>query len=83
MCIRDRHNKKFALKENDLVHYISNKDKFEDGKIYIPGEGYHTDHSNDISPPKATILHAKLLPSYGVIPNLLICILYIINYPMI
>ena len=60
-----QHNKKFALKENDLVHYISNKDKFEDGKIYIPGEGYHTDHSNDISPPKATILHAKLLPSYG------------------
>ncbi len=47
-----QHNKKFALKENDLVHYISNKDKFEDGKIYIPGEGYHTDHSNDISPPK-------------------------------
>ncbi len=60
-----QHNKKFALKENNFVHYISNKDKFEDGKIYIPGEGYHTDHSNDLNPPKATILHAKSLPSYG------------------
>ena len=63
--IFDQHNKKFALKENNLVHYISNKDKFEDGKIYIPGEGYHTDHSNDLNPPKATILHAKKLPSFG------------------
>ena len=63
--IFNQHNKKFALKENNLVHYISNKDKFEDGKPYIPGEGYHTDHSNDLRPPKATILHAKLLPSIG------------------
>ena len=63
--IFDQHNKKFSLKENSLVHYISNKDKFEDGKIYIPGEGYHTDHSNDLNPPKATILHAKKLPSFG------------------
>ena len=60
-----QHNNKFALKENNLVHYISNKDKFEDGKIYIPGDGYHTDHSNDLNPPKATILHAKSLPSHG------------------
>ena len=63
--IFEQHNKKFALKENPLVHYISNQDKFEDGKIYIPGEGYHTDHSNDPSPPKATVLHAKQVPSFG------------------
>ena len=60
-----QHNSRFSLKENTKVHYISNKDKFEDGKIYIPGEGFHTDHSNDITPPKATILHAKKIPSYG------------------
>ena len=54
-----QHNSRFSLKENTKVHYISNKDKFEDGKIYIPGEGFHTDHSNDLTPPKATILHAK------------------------
>ena len=63
--IFEQHNKKFALKDNNLVHYISNEDKFEDGKVYIPGEGYHTDHSNDHTPPKATILHAKLIPSFG------------------
>ena len=63
--IFEQHNKKFALKDNNLVHYISNQDKFEDGKTYIPGEDYHTDHSNDKNPPKATILHAKQLPSFG------------------
>jgi len=63
--IFNQHNKKFALKENNMVHYISNQDKFDDGKPYIPGEGYHTDHSNDKNPPKATILHAKSLPSIG------------------
>ena len=60
-----QHNSRFSLKENAKVHYISNKDKFEDGKIYIPGEGFHTDHSNDICPPKATILLAKEIPSFG------------------
>ena len=60
-----QHNSKFSLKENPLVHYISNQDKFSDGKIYIPGEGFHTDHSNDKKPPKATILLSKEIPSYG------------------
>ena len=46
-----------------MVHYISNQDKFENGKIYIPGEGFHTDHSNDIEPPKATF--SKEIPSFG------------------
>ena len=60
-----QHNSKFSLKENPLVHYISNEDKFPDGKVYIPGEGFHTDHSNDKKPPKATILLSKEIPSYG------------------
>ena len=60
-----QHNSKFSLKENPLVHYISNQDKFSDGKIYIPGEGFHTDHSNDKKPPKATILLSKEIPSFG------------------
>ena len=64
-AIFKQHNSRFSLKENPLVHYISNQDKFEDGKIYIPGEGFHTDHSNDIHPPKATILLAKEIPSFG------------------
>jgi taurine dioxygenase len=48
-----------------MIHYISNQDRFEDGTIYIPGEGYHTDHSNDAKPPKATALHAVNLPKSG------------------
>ena len=35
------------------------------GKYYIAGETFHTDHSNDPVPPKATTLHPITLPSYG------------------
>lgn len=61
----EQHNKKFALPECPKVHYISNQDRFPDGRRYIPGEGYHTDHSNAEEPPKATLLHAVKLPSSG------------------
>src|SRR5262249_41375826 len=47
------------------IHYISNQDFYPDGKRYIPGEGYHTDHSNAAAPPKATVLHAVRLPDRG------------------
>lgn len=60
-----QHNSRFAVPECPLVHYISNQNKLEDGRIYIPGEGYHTDHSNDTIPPKATALHAVKLPATG------------------
>lgn len=60
-----QHNARFALPDCPSVHYISNQDKFADGKRYIPGEGFHTDHSNDVRPPKATVLHAIKLPSRG------------------
>jgi taurine dioxygenase len=60
-----QHNSRFAVPECPAIHYISNQDKLEDGRTYIPGEGYHTDHSNDAEPPKATALHAVKLPSSG------------------
>ena len=60
-----QHNPRFAVPECPQIHYISNQDKFEDGRVYIPGEGYHTDHSNDSEPPKATALHAVKLPKTG------------------
>ena len=60
-----QHNSRFQVPECPLIHYISNQDTFEDGKVYIPGEGYHTDHSNDARPPKATTLHAVKLPKTG------------------
>ena len=60
-----QHNSRFALPECRLVHYISNQDFYPDGRRYIPGEGYHTDHSNAVCPPKATVLHAVSLPDRG------------------
>ena len=60
-----QHNTRFALPECPQIHYISNQDKFPDGTRYIPGEGYHTDHSNDARPPKATVLYAVTLPDRG------------------
>jgi taurine dioxygenase len=60
-----QHNPRFALPECPLVHYISNEDFYPDGRRYIPGEGYHTDHSNAAAPPKATVLHAVHLPDRG------------------
>ena len=60
-----QHNTRFALPDCPLIHYISNQDRFPDGRRYIPGEGWHTDHSNDAMPPKATVLHAITLPDRG------------------
>ena len=60
-----QHNSRFALPDCPLVHYISNQDFYPDGRRYIPGEGFHTDHSNAACPPKATILHAVSLPDSG------------------
>jgi taurine dioxygenase len=60
-----QHNSHFAVPECPAIHYVSNQDKTEEGKVYIPGEGYHTDHSNHPEPPKATALHAVKLPNTG------------------
>jgi taurine dioxygenase len=60
-----QHNTQFAIAEAPEIHYISNQDRLPDGTRYIPGEGWHTDHSNDTRPPKATVLHAVTLPDRG------------------
>jgi len=46
------------------VYYVSN-DHIVNGKRIIPGETFHTDHSNHPTPPKATTLFAVSLPSRG------------------
>jgi taurine dioxygenase len=46
------------------VDYVSN-DEFNNGRRIIPGETFHTDHSNHPCPPKATTLFAVELPSSG------------------
>ncbi len=46
------------------LDYVSN-DEIVDGRRIIPGETFHTDHSNHPRPPKATMLFAVELPSAG------------------
>jgi len=46
------------------VYYVSN-DEIVNGRRIIPGETFHTDHSNHPRPPKATTLFAVELPSAG------------------
>jgi len=58
-------NTRFAIGDCPEIHYISNRDTFPDGRRYIPGDGWHTDHSNAARPPKATVLHAVELPDAG------------------
>jgi taurine dioxygenase len=60
-----QHNARYKIPDCPMAHYISNQDTYADGTRYIPGEGYHTDHSNDAYPPKATVLHAVTLPDHG------------------
>jgi taurine dioxygenase len=60
-----QHNTRFAIEACPQIHYVSNLDRFPDGRPYIPGEGWHTDHSNAVRPPKATVLHAVKLPDEG------------------
>jgi taurine dioxygenase len=46
------------------VCYVAN-DEFVNGRRIIPGETFHTDHSNHPAPPKATTLFAVQLSSHG------------------
>jgi taurine dioxygenase len=46
------------------IYYVSN-DEVLNGRRIIPGESFHTDHSNHPRPPKATMLFAVELPSRG------------------
>jgi taurine dioxygenase len=64
-AIFPQQNTKFAIPDCPQIHYVSNQDRFPDGRRYIPGDGWHTDHSNAVRPPKATVLHAVQLPDKG------------------
>jgi taurine dioxygenase len=46
------------------MSYVTNEEFLGDQRL-IPGETFHTDHSNHPAPPKATILYPISLPSHG------------------
>jgi taurine dioxygenase len=53
------------LPECPQVHSISNEDRKPDGTAYVPGNGWHIDHTNAKQPPKAIMLYAVQLPDRG------------------
>jgi taurine dioxygenase len=62
--LQPHHQKELHVPGHPDVSYVSN-DVFSNGKRIIPGETFHTDHSNHPRPPKATMLFAVALPSSG------------------
>ena len=64
--VMEQQLKDFVLPDFPLVGYNSTKDlPSKNGKLQVRGENYHTDHSNDLAPPRATSLVAVQIPSYG------------------
>lgn len=62
--LQRHHQKTLHVPGHPNVAYVSN-DIFSGGKRIIPGETFHTDHSNHPRPPRATTLFAVELPSHG------------------
>jgi len=62
--IMPHHRKSGDITSDTSIFEIFNQ-PIAPGKYYIAGETFHTDHSNDPVPPKATSLHPISLPSKG------------------
>lgn len=57
---------KYRLPDFPKVSYISNRDLETTGKKRaVRGEGFHTDHTNYLRPPKATVLYGIEIPKSG------------------
>ncbi len=61
----EQHFTQYALPDCPLVHEVSNRHIDKSGKRVKHGEGWHTDHTNHVKPPKYTCLYAVELPSEG------------------
>ena len=48
-----------------MISYVSNQEKTDRGKPKLLGKSWHTDHSFQPEPPKATLLHSVKLPKCG------------------
>jgi taurine dioxygenase len=59
------HHRKSGDTTSDSSIFEVRNEEVAPGKYYIVGETFHTDHSNDPVPPKATSLHPVSLPSRG------------------
>lgn len=59
------HHRKSGDATADTSIFEVRNEEVAPGKYYIVGETFHTDHSNDPVPPKATSLHPVSLPDKG------------------
>jgi taurine dioxygenase len=59
------HQRKSGQTTEDTSIFEVKNEPRPDGTYYIVGESFHTDHSNDPIPPKATVLHPVSLPDKG------------------
>lgn len=58
--------KKYTLKDHPIIGYNSSTDlPLKDGRMQVRGENYHTDHSNEYAPPRATSLYGIQIPATG------------------
>ncbi|GAA4328875.1 TauD/TfdA family dioxygenase [Pigmentiphaga soli] len=62
--IMPHHRRSGDTTEDSSIFEVKNLE-VAPGKYYIVGESFHTDHSNDPVPPKATVLHPVALPDRG------------------
>jgi len=60
-----RHGKDRLVPDCPLVSYVTNQIKQDDGSPKIYGAFWHTDHSFQPEPPKATLLNSVTLPDSG------------------
>ena len=60
-----QHLSQFKVPECPMVSYVSNQEKTDAGKRKLLGQAWHTDHSFQPEPPKATMLHGVELPKQG------------------
>ena len=60
-----QHLSQYKVPECPMVSYVSNQEKTDDGKRKLLGQAWHTDHSFQPEPPKATMLHGVELPKQG------------------
>lgn len=55
----------YKVPDCPMVSYVSNQEKTNTGKPKLLGKAWHTDHSFQPEPPKATLLHGVKLPKRG------------------
>ena len=60
-----QHLSQFKVPECPMVSWVSNQEKTDAGAPKLLGKAWHTDHSFQREPPKATMLHGVALPKQG------------------